>query len=221
MIIERHARRDDVYQGKSFVRDTRLQDGHQLLLVAGERPGHKGGTQRKCQQHRIDGGLFVGLALLGRRSHVGGRGKLSLGESVHAVVLQHVQHVHAAADGVRQLAQPDGQGVAVSGNADVGERTIGRRRAGGDRWHATVHGVESVRLLHEIRGGFRRAANATHLGDPMRLEIEFPCGLYQCRRNRIVTAPGAQGGHRPLVVPEHKPQSIGARTRVANGRFRD
>ena len=65
-----------------------------------------------------------GSPLLLLRADVGRRRELPLGEAVHAVVLDDVQHVEVAADGVAELAEADRERVAVAGDADVGERAL-------------------------------------------------------------------------------------------------
>ena len=67
------------------------------------------------------------------------------GQTVHAVVLDDVGHVHAAPHGVRELADADRGRVAVAGNAQVEQVAVGQVGAGQHRGHAAVHGVEAVR----------------------------------------------------------------------------
>ena len=93
-------------------------------------------------------------AALRFRAAVGGGGELALGEAVHAVVLDDVDHVDAAPHGVRELAEPDGGGVAVARDAEIDQFAVGEIGAGQHRRHAAVHGVEAVRLAEEIVGVF-------------------------------------------------------------------
>ncbi len=188
--------------------------GTSWLLVAGERARDEGRAEREGEEDRIDRRLLVRFPLLRGRADVGRGGELPLGETVDAVVLQDVQHVHVAADRVRELPEPDRERVAVAGYPDVGQPAIGRRRARRHRRHAPVHGVEAVRLLHEVRRGLRRAADPAHLRGAMRLELQLPRRLHQRRRHRVVPAAGAERRHRPFVVAHGEPEAIGARAGV-------
>ena len=59
------------------------------------------------------------LAALVRR-----RRELALGEAVHAVVLDDVDHVDAAAKHVRELADADRRRIAVAGYAEVDQVAV-------------------------------------------------------------------------------------------------
>ena len=108
-----------VDQGEAAVRDGGLENGHELFLVAGETARDEGGSDAQAEHHRIDGRHGVGLALLALGADVGGGGELALGEPVHAVVLDDVEHAHIAADGVAHVAEADGERVAIARDADV------------------------------------------------------------------------------------------------------
>src|SRR6516164_10530936 len=82
-----------------------------------------------------------------------------------------------------------------------------------------MHAVEAVRLAEEIGRSLRRAADAGELGDLVRLEVELKAGLNDRRADRIVTAPGAQGRHRPLVIAVREAQSVGRELRVMQPGF--
>jgi hypothetical protein len=139
-------------------------------------------------------------AALGLRALVGGRRELALGQPVHAVVLDDVDHVDAAPHDVGELAEADRGGVAVAGDAEVQKLAVGEVRTGQHRGHAAVHGVEAVRVAEEVVGRLARAADAGELGDPVRLDVELPAGLHQRGRDRVVAAAGAQRRDRALVV---------------------
>src|SRR2546421_11900802 len=144
VVVERHARGKYVDQGEALVLHAGLDERHELLLVAREAARREGGAQGHREQYRVDRRLEVGLALLRLGADVGGGGELSLRQPVHAVVLDDVQHVHVAAYGMPELAEPDRECIAVSGDADVVQVAVGGVRAHGDRRHAAVHGVEAV-----------------------------------------------------------------------------
>ena len=69
-------------------------------------------------------------AALGLRAAVGGGGELALGQAVHAVVLDDVDHVDAAPQRVRELAEPDRGRVAVAGDAEIDQVAVGEVGAG-------------------------------------------------------------------------------------------
>src|SRR2546430_8035647 len=117
VVIESHARREHVDECEALVLEARLDERHQLLLVAREAARHEGGAERHRQQHRVDRRLEVGLALLGPAADVPGCGKLPLGEPIDAVVLDDVQHVEVAADRVAELPETYGEGIAVARNS--------------------------------------------------------------------------------------------------------
>src|SRR5579884_4515933 len=99
-----------------------------------------------------------------------------------------------------ELAEPDRGRVAVAGYAEIDEVAIGKVRAGEDRRHASVHRVESVRVAEHVGRRLGRTADARDLGDTMRLDGELEAGLNDRRRDRVVSATGAQGGDRALIV---------------------
>ena len=155
MIVEGDARRDHVDQREALVMHGRLEQRHQLRLVAREAARDEGGAERDRQLHRIDRRLVVDLALLRRAADIGRSRELALGEPVDAVVLDHVDHVQVAADGVTELPEPDRQRVAVAGHADVGQVAVGGIGAGGDRRHAAMDGIEAVTAADEVGRGLR------------------------------------------------------------------
>ena len=200
MVVERNARADHVDEGRALVRDRRLDDRHQLVLVAGERAGDEAGAELQRHGHQIDGIVGVDDAALGFRAAVGGGRELALGQAVDAVVLHDIGHVDAAPQAMRELAEPDRGAVAVAGNAEINQIAVGEIGAGQHRRHAAVHRVEAVRIAEEIGRRLRRAADAGNLGHPMRLDRQFEAGLDDRGGDRIVAAAGAQRRDRALIV---------------------
>ena len=125
------------------------------------------------------------------RTDVGRRGKLALSQPVAAVVLDDVREVDVAPNHMTVLPEPDAGGIAVAADAQHEQLAVGDLRAGGGRRHAAVQAVESVRLLDEIGRRFRRAADAAHLGELVRLGAVFVERLDQMVGDRVVAAPGA------------------------------
>ena len=188
VIVEGHAGGDHVDEGEALVGERRLEDRHQLLLVAREAAGHEGRPEIEGQRNRVDGAEAVRLAALALRADVGRGRELPLGEAVDAVVLDHVEHVDVAADGVDELADADRQRVAVAGDADVGQVAVGGVGAGGDGRHAAVRRVEAVGAGHEVGRRLRRAADARQLGDHVRRRVELVERAHDGRGDRVVAA---------------------------------
>src|SRR5205085_485779 len=76
-------------------------------------------SPRGQSANRVDG------AALRLRALVGGRRELALGQPVHAVILDDVDHVDAAADAMRELAEPDRGAVAVTRHAEIDQVGVG------------------------------------------------------------------------------------------------
>ena len=107
VIVEGDAGRDHVDEGRALVLDRGPDQRHQLLLVAGKRARHERRAELQRHRHDIDRVVGVDDAALALGATVGGGRKLSFGEPVHAVVLDDVDHVDAAAHRMRELAEPD------------------------------------------------------------------------------------------------------------------
>ena len=105
------------------------------------------------QRAGVDRRQVVDDAVLQLRADVGGRRELALGQAVAAVVLDDVDERQVAPHQVDELADADGAGVAVAADADAQQRAVGQQRAGRDRRHAAVHGVEAVRRCRGSRPG--------------------------------------------------------------------
>src|SRR5882724_11089298 len=125
VIVELHARADHIEDGRALMRDGRLEQRHELLLVAREAPRHERRAQNEREADQIDRRIHVGAAGLGFRTLVGCRRELALGQAVDAVVLADIDHVHAAPNAVGELAKSDGGAVAVAGNAQIDQIAIG------------------------------------------------------------------------------------------------
>ena len=169
VIVEGDAGRDDVDQREAAVRERGFQNRHQMFLVAREPARYECRSDAEREQHGIDGRHPVGFALLALRTHIRRCRELALGEPVHAVVFDHVQHADVPAYGMAQMAEADGQRIAVSGNADVSQLAVGRVRAGCDRRHAPVRRVEAVRAA-------RRNTSGVFDEHPMPLSLAMRCG---------------------------------------------
>ena len=183
MVVEGHARRDDVDKGEALVREPGLEDRHELALVAREAARDERRAEGQGQQAAVDRAHGIGLALLAERPGIGRCRELALGQAVDAVVLEHIEHVHVAADGVAQLPEADRERVAVARDADVNQVAIGRVGAGHERGHASVHAVEAVRLAQEVGGRLRRAADPRQLRYLVGRDRQVPERLDDRRRN--------------------------------------
>jgi hypothetical protein len=154
-------------------------------------------------------GLSVDRALLALAALVGGGAELALGQAVDAVVLDDVDHAHAAPHGVRELADADAGAVAVAADAQVQQLAVGQRGAGQHAGHAAVHGVEAVAGAQEVVGRLAAAADAAELGHPVRLDVEFPAGLHDGGRDAVVPAAGAQRADLAFVVAPRVADLVG------------
>jgi hypothetical protein len=166
------------------------------------------------ERHQVDRRVGVDDATLGLRALVGGGRELTLGEAVHTVVLDDVDHVHAAPHHVRELPQADRRGVPVARDAEVQQLAVRERGACQHRGHPAVHGVEAVRVAEEVVGRLARAADARELGDPVRLDVELPARLHDRGRDRVVAAAGAQRRDRALVVAPQVADLVARERRV-------
>src|SRR6202050_5396215 len=99
-----------------------------------------------------------------------------------------------------ELAEAGRGRVAAAGDAEIDEVAVGEVGAGQYRRHASMHGIEPVRIAEEIIGRFRRATDAGNLRHTVRLDREFEASLDDSAGDRIVTAACAQGRDLTLVV---------------------
>jgi hypothetical protein len=188
MVVERDARRHDVDERDPLVLDCGLDQRNELSLVAGKPARDERRAENERELHQIDRLVAVHRAALCLRALVGGGRELPLGEPVHAVVLDDVHHVDAAPHDVRELAEPDRRGVAVTGHAEIDQVAVGERRARHDRRHSPVHAVEAVAGREKVGRRLRRAADARELRDAMRRYRQLVERLDDRRGNRVVAA---------------------------------
>ena len=208
VIVEGGARRNDVDHDQSLVRDGGLQQGGQLLLVAGEGPRDERRPPLQGQHAAIERRQFVGAAGLGFRSYVGRGRKLTLRQSIDAVVFDDVNVRQVAAQQVHELAQADRGRIAVAADADAEDAAIREQRARGDRRHASVDGVESMREAEEIGRRFGRTADARKLRDVPRLNAEIVERFHDAFGDGVVAATGAEGGLRTFIVQDLQANAI-------------
>ena len=193
-----------------------LDQWHQLRLVAGEAAGHKGRAQRNRQLHRIDRGLVVDLALLRLATKISRGRELPFGQSIDAVILDHVEHVEVAADRMHELPQADRERVAIARNPDVAQGAIGRIGAGGDRGHAPVHRVKAMRTADKVSRGLGGAADPGELDQVVRLDRIGPGRLGDSGRDRVVTAARAQRGIGAFVISARESERVARQIGVGN-----
>ena len=199
-VVERDARADDVEHGEPLVRQGRLEQGDELLLVAGERAGDErraGGDRLQAEVERRDRVLLARLAAeVGVQ--VGGGRELPLGQAVAAVVLDDVDQRHVAPAGVLELAEADVGRVAVAADADVEQAVVGHRGPGRHRRHPAVQRVEAVAGLEEVGRRLARAADAAELDGRVRVDPDRLAGVDQVAGDAVVAAPLAERRGQPL-----------------------
>ena len=132
VIVESHARRNDVEHDRALVRDGGLQHGAELALVAGERAADQGRAELNRQRAGVDRRKIVDHAGLQLRAQVGGGRELALGEAVDAVVLDDVNDGQIAAHQVDELSDADRSGIAVAADADADQLAIRQHGSGRD-----------------------------------------------------------------------------------------
>ena len=106
--------------------DGALHHFGQMLLIAAEAAGHKGGACAQCDGQRVEGGVEVAYfvdAVFG--TGVCGRRNLPFGQAVDAVVMDKVGDIHISADGVEKVVAALAIGVTVTGVDDDGQIVIG------------------------------------------------------------------------------------------------
>ena len=158
VVVKGDARREHIDERKARVLEARLDERHELCLIARKASRNEARAKVHGEQHRVDGRLLVDLALFGLGTDIRRGRELAFGQAIHTVVLDDVEHVGVAADGVAELPETDGERIAVTRDADVVEVAVGGVGTHGDRGHAPVHRVETVRTADEIGRGLRGAA---------------------------------------------------------------
>ena len=199
VVVERHARAHDVQHGRAAVRECRLEQRNQLLPVTGKRARDERRAEFDGDAADVDGSVLVRTSGLRGRTDVGGGGKLPLGQSVAAVVLDDVRAINVPADQVTVLPQADAGRVAVAADAEHEKLSIGELRPRRRRRHAPVQAVETVSLLDEVGRRLGRTPDAAHLGQQMRLHAVIEQRLNEMIRDRVVAAARAERGREPLV----------------------
>lgn len=111
--------------------DAGFDQRDQLVAVTGEAAADKAGAHGNGSGHRVDALHLVDFAFLGLAAGISRSGKLPLGQAVHAVVLDQVQHVQIAADGMPELAKTNGQRIAVARHANADQVAVAGMGAGG------------------------------------------------------------------------------------------
>ena len=201
VVVERHARADDIDERGPLMLDGGFDERHQLVLVTTETATDKGGTQLHRHQRQIDRRIAIHDAALGFRPLICGSRKLALGQTVDAIVLDDVGHVDAAPHHVRELAQSNRGGIAIAGNTEIKQLAIGQIGPRQYRGHAAMHGIESMRCTEKIVRRLGTATDAGQLGHTVRLNVELPAGLNDGCRNRVMPAARAQRRDTALIVP--------------------
>src|SRR5271168_1315318 len=119
VVVERDTGRYHVDKGGALVLDRRLDQWHQLGLVAGEAAGDERGAELQGEGDQVDRRIGIDGASARLRPLVSGRRELALGQAVYAIVLDDIDHVDRAADAVRELAEADRGRVAVAGDTEI------------------------------------------------------------------------------------------------------
>ena len=76
------------------------------------------------------------------------------------------------------------------------------------RGHAAMHAVEAVREAQEIRGRFRRAADAGELSDVHGIDAHLIEALDDALGNGVVPATGAQRGLAAFIIDNLQAEAI-------------
>ncbi len=209
VIVEGDAGRDHVEHDGALMGDGGLEHGAELALVAGEGAADESCAEFDGQAAGIDGRKIVDDSGFQLRTEIGGGGELAFGEAVDAVVFDDVDHGKIAAHEVNELADADGGGVAVAADAEGDQIAVGEHGAGGDGGHASVHGVEAVRTVHEIRGALRGAADAAELDDALGLHAHVIHGFDDALGDGVVAAAGAERGLAAFVLDDGEADAVG------------
>ena len=140
--------------------NSRLNQWHQLLLVARKTPAHKGGAYFDGQSRQVDRRIEINVTLFIFCSGVHGRGILTFGQAVTSIILDDVGHVEVASDHVGELTQTNRRSITVTGNTNVRELSVGQICPGCYRGHSTMHAVKAVGAREKIGRSLGRAANS-------------------------------------------------------------
>ena len=221
VIVEGHTGREHINEGRALVLDGGLQERYKLLLVARKAAPDESRAELHGDAHEINRAVAVDRALLGLRTGIGRRGELALGQPVDAVVLDQVQHIHAATNGVRELAEAYRGRVTVAGHAEVDQLAVGEIGAGQHRGHTAMHAVETMGAAEKVGRGLRRAADPRQLRDPMGFDGQLKEGLDERAADRVVAAAGAERRDGALVVAAREAEVVDGGLGVIEFRFGD
>lgn len=106
--------------------------------------------------------------LLEMQPFFGCRRELTFGQTVNAVVLHDVNHIHIAAHGMFELTHTNAGAVAIARNTDALHVRITEQRAGGNGRHTSMQRVETKAAVHEVGWRLGRTTDAGKLDDIFR-----------------------------------------------------
>ena len=161
----------------------------------------------------IDRRQIVDHARLQFGADIGGGGELALGQAVHAVVFDDVDHGQIAPHEVDELSHADGSSIAVAADAERHQIAVGEHSARGHRSHAAMHRIEAVRAAHEVRRALGGAADAAELDHALRLDAHFVHGVDDALGNGVVAATRAERGLASAVIDNGEADAVGLRRR--------
>src|SRR5690606_17281728 len=115
-----------------------------------------------------------------------------------------------AAHGMFELAYANRHAVAVTADANGSQAAVGDERAGGNRGHTSVYGVEAVAVAQEVGGRLAATADAAQFDDLGLIEAKFPDGIDDALADAVVTAAFAERGGTSAVFCFLQPKRIGS-----------
>ena len=154
-VIESHARADDIQHGDAVMAHRSLDEFLYLFRIPSEGARHKGGIGGQGFHTNINRHVRIGALVLQVQAHFGGGRKLALGQTVHTVVLNDVNHWNVAAHGMLEATHADGGSIAIAGDADRFDGSIAKNGTGCKRGHAPMQAVETKGTVQEIGRAFR------------------------------------------------------------------
>src|SRR5882724_10538511 len=108
-----------------------------------------------------------------------------------------------------ELAHADGGRIAVAADTECDQTAICQNRTGCHRGHASMHGVEAVRTVHEICRAFGGTSDTAHLDDALRLNTHFVHGINDAFGDCVVPAAGTKRGLAALVLHDGQADAVG------------
>src|ERR671918_800356 len=132
VVVESDAWADDIQDSAAPMSESALDQGCQLLAIAGKASSHISRTQRDRELRHIDGRDIVNLSAFHDGPDIGRGGELSLSQSIDTVVLDDVGDIHIAAHHMTEIPQADSRRVAITRHADRVESMVGQISTGGD-----------------------------------------------------------------------------------------